>query len=202
MFICFGTLIFQNLHILYLDISYPHQFWTPALCREVEVAVKMRFFPCQNLWPGWERAAYAARWEILPFLPREGTDAKGGELFFVPVYSWWRPQLPTADVLTVLKVLPGLFMGRAEQPHSKHSKQLVSPEYSSYKSPQLPQTSGILGCASWWGWDALDLQAPPAESCLKLSQFENSTLEADKNSARFHTVPVEAGGADGSLQAA
>lgn len=42
----------------------------------------------------------------------------------------------------------------------------------------------------------------PAESCLKLSRFENSILEADKNSARFHTVPVEAGGTDGSLQAA
>lgn len=124
------------------------------------------------------------------------------ELFFVPVYSWSRPKLPTTDVLTVVKVLPRVFGGQCWAAPLQAFRATCISRIFQLQISSIPQTSGILGCASWWGGDALDLQAPPAESCLKLSQFENSILEADKNSARFHTVPVEAGGTDGSLQAA
>lgn len=163
--------------------------------------MKMRFSLWQNLWPGWEQAASAARWEILPLLPREGTDSRGGSFSWCHFTADQGPGCQQQMFWHWFRLFTGSWVGSAEQPHSKHPNNFYLRIFQLQISA-IPQTSGILGCASWWGWDALDLQAPPAESCLKLSQFENSILEADKNSARFHTVPVEAGGTDGSLQAA
>lgn len=136
---------------------------------------------------------------MLPSVPWEGRDCKGGgdswcqftadpgpscqQQMFSASSSWalWWAMLssPTPSIQS------NLYLQNISATNS-----INSPNFWHFRLCQL------------MGMRCPRFTRSPAESCLKLSRFENSILEADKNSARFHTVPVEAGGTDGSLQAA